>query len=997
MDTERVQEMPRIQEERGRTRTLSQRCAPHTPPRKPTSTVQLTVPEPDRAMSSSSSVKTELSHTADSHEEEVFDDAVSTPRSVREKRARRAEEQRQLEEERARRVEEQRQLEQERARRMEEQRQIEEERARRVEEQRKLEEERARRAKEQRQLDEERARRVEEQRNMEEERARRMEEQRKMEEERARRMEEQRQLEEERERRWAEHRHHEMIVYCRKRQSMRIEAERELLERHLRLENEDARRKAARKAQLLAAEMAREQRELELLYEREMQRVKKEREQQQANEAQASRDEQERQAREAQLLQEEARARERQLREEALRREQEERQLREERDMRAKREHTLMEEQLRRQNQEAARRAEEAARLERQAREEASRRAREEEEALRASMRNKSFDEILQARVTAYEARLGMGPKRSPIEERALKRAKREADDEDRSARMHARRNEELLHDDASSVAETERSAVSRASDASQLTAVMSKLHIVSRQQPPAVKGILSRNGATPSAKPALRFTETRAPSSELRGLPHPDLVWLTSLIQHRLPQPLEQAPAPQPRQTLGTWIRHSMASVATFETAEPSSGFAAHGTARLEQPRASASCLALFEHAPIVHRLLASLDLRDVRVLYDVSKSMRYMISRPDVHERLLCRFLGPAGYVPWPDFDDPVPLTLHDCEAFHMYMYTELELPVASHAYLTDMHHLDRRIPRLARSTARAYSRVLARIRMQPQGVPDVPESWTILGPDGAPHEVGMSSPFVPGYVSTFRAWVPCTDDEADEVWGSEIQRLERELFIAGIWRYLQRGDVVVNATNAHRFVFHGDAFAPLDTRYDAAGHLPPFINALLFPTTYYDWILPQTYTPTMYLDVLPWRNDIVKSLHLTRDNVEVMSPQGPMYRVAKWLYRASLTIDVPPESIAASGFIESAHDAHASWNGRIVIETEGTTEHVCELLRRLVSPADAPDLLSVMLESIVQGTNHALDVPALPKAATRPTYPWRFDRRRSQPGCHWITPAA
>ena len=120
-------------------------------------------------------------------------------------------------------------------------------------------------------------------------------------------------------------------------------------------------------------------------------------------------------------------------------------------------------------------------------------------------------------------------------------------------------------------------------------------------------------------------------------------------------------------------------------------------------------------------------------------------------------------------------------------------------------------------------------------------------------------------------------------------------------------------------------------------------------------------------------------------------------PVYRVAKWLYRAAFTIDVPPESIAASGFIESAHDAHASWNGRIVLETEGTTEHVCELLRRLVSPADAPDLLSLLLDSVVQGTNHAVDLPPPPPADTLPTYPWRLDRRRSQPGCHWITPVA
>lgn len=877
----RVPATPAMHDERASSPTLGR-----TPPRQPTPPAQLTVPEPDRGMSSSSSVQTELSHTAASQEEEdVFDDAVSMIQSVRASWAP--------------------------------------------------------------QVDE-------------------------------------------RERASAEHRHRERLVAYQKRQSMRIEAERELLERHLRLGHEDARREAARKAELLAAEMAREQQELMRLLEHEVQRAQQRRAEQQACEAQALRD-----------AQAQAEAEERRRHDEARRRDEDERQRREARDRRAQQEHARIEEQLRRQRQEAARRADEAARQERRAREEAARRAREEQEALRASMRNKSMDEILQARVTAYEACLGTHPTRSPIEERARQRAQREADDEDRAARVHARRHEARRQDDDdddASVAETERSAVSRASDASQLTAVMSQLHIVSRQQPPAVKGILSRHSAALTAQPALRFHETRAPSSELRGVPHPDLAWLTYLIQHRLPQPLEHAPARTPRQALGAWIRQSMASVATFETAEPSAGFAALGTARADAPQAVASFLALWEHAPVVHRILASLDLRDVRVLYDVARPLRYMIARPDVHERLLCRFLGPAGYVPWPDLDDPLPLTLLDCEAFHMYMYTEMELPVASHAYLTDMHRLDRRLPRLARSTARAYSRVLARIRLQPQGVPDVPASWTIRGPDGTLHDVGMSSPFVPGYVSTFRAWVPCTDDDDDDdAWGAEIRRMERELFLAGMWRFLQRGDVVVNATNAHRFLFHGDAFAPLDTRFDAAGHLPPFINALLFPTTYYDWILPPTDTPTLFLDVLPWRADIVSSLHLTRDHVEVVRPHGPVYRVAKWLYRAAFTINVPPESIAASGFIESAHDAHASWNGRIVLETEGTTEHVCELLWRLVSPADAPDLLSLLLDSVVQGTNHALDLPPPPPADTLPTYPWRLDRRRSQPGCHWITPVA
>ena len=252
-------------------------------------------------MSSSSSVQTELSHTAESHDEEdVFDDAVSTIESVRASWAHRADEPRAHKDERA----------------------------------------------------------------------------------------------------WAEHRHRERLVYYQKRQSMRIEAERELLERHLRLGHQDARREAARKAQLLAAEMAREQEELARLFEREVQQAQQRRA---AQQAQASRD---------------AEAEERRRLDDARRREDDERQRREARDRRAQQEQARIEEQLRLQRQEAARQ-------ERLAREEASRRAREEQEALRASMRFKSMDEILQARVTAYEARLGTRPTRSPIEERARQRAQR--------------------------------------------------------------------------------------------------------------------------------------------------------------------------------------------------------------------------------------------------------------------------------------------------------------------------------------------------------------------------------------------------------------------------------------------------------------------------------------------------------------------------------------------------------------------------------------------
>ena len=118
---------------------------------------------------------------------------------------------------------------------------------------------------------------------------------------------------------------------------------------------------------------------------------------------------------------------------------------------------------------------------------------------------------------------------------------------------------------------------------------------------------------------------------------------------------------------------------------------------------------------------------------------------------------------------------------------------------------------------------------------------------------------------------------------MYGSEIQRLERELFIAGIWRFLQRGDVVVNAANANCYLFNGEVFTSLSTRHDPIGHLPPFINMFLFPITYYDWIVPSTYMPVMYLDILPWRQQLVSSLQLVRDNIDTIGSNGQVYRLS------------------------------------------------------------------------------------------------------------------
>ena len=629
---------------------------------------------------------------------------------------------------------------------------------------------------------------------------------------------------------------------------------------------------------------------------------------------------------------------------------------------------------------------------------------------------------------------------RSALESKALRRARREAEDEDRIARAHARRREEN-EDDTGSVAETEHSVRSEGVSETGMSAIAGLVRLW-RPETPGLQGILAR---APSAKPArgaLRFVEpplTRDAADE-HVQPNPALPWLTHLVDAHVPAaavpvptrtvPVSDWTAAAARMsitTLGTLTGHSVADdewvvrpVGPYRDGGVRyfPGFCVHGLADPSAVRSrtrfvwvpNASEAAdepqfeevsdiaerVFQCVPAARTILSHLDLSDIVRLAYVSHSVHAALGATAVHEPLLRRFLGPAGYTTWPSEErDPLPLSLADAEAYVLSAFIEKELVPAAVAYIDAGHHLDRRIPRLARAAMRGYSKVLARVRVQPQGLGGEPTVYDGVSPHGGTHAVSIAPPYTPGIASVFRVWVPYRSG-TEETFGSELQRVERELFVAGVWRFLQPGDVAMNMArpdrrNDGRYVFTGEGLAPLSTTYDPIGHVPPYFNLLLFPPAYYNSVLRSSADPIVFLDVLPFRAQIPPALQLVRDNVETRGPQRQLYRIAKWFYRASFAIDEPKSDVP--DFLETSYNAHHAWNGTVVLEADGTAEHAAKLIDRCIAPDEDENFRTELLQAVLAGTNVRLDVPPPHLFDEQALFPWSLDLRRSRPGHIWL----
>nr|CDI52613.1 putative protein [Melanopsichium pennsylvanicum 4] len=407
-----------------------------------------------------------------------------------------------------------------------------------------------------------------------------------------------------------------------------------------------------------------------------------------------------------------------------------------------------------------------------------------------------------------------------------------------------------------------------------------------------------------------------------------------------------------------------------------------------------------------VIARLISHLDYADVKSLRQTSQSIRFALGQLAGREIVLSRFLAPIGYLPWKPTvpvigevvsdKDPLPLSFSDCEAFLLSFDLLSEYAMVGAEYARAPHKMDPRYPRLARSTTRAYNRVLTRLRMQ----------LNYHAPSNGSSS-GVVSPWKPGRAGFFRAWVPSTETGG---WLSdtELARCERELFIAGVWPHLKKGDVVWDCAvgderNEGKYIFDGRYLRDLSFMFDRNGHLPSWLNAFSYAPSYYHNIIRSSDAsqPVVYLDVLPWRDQIVSTMRLVQDQVETFSRQGARYRISKWLYRA--VINITPGAIIGD---EGLQAVDAGWHGKIVIETEGTAEHAKELISRCAGPAESAQIRARLLATVMDGGGDGGSVKSVKKVKkmivrddkgekVETTTPWAIVRARSRPGLIWIRP--
>lgn len=240
---------------------------------------------------------------------------------------------------------------------------------------------------------------------------------------------------------------------------------------------------------------------------------------------------------------------------------------------------------------------------------------------------------------------------------------------------------------------------------------------------------------------------------------------------------------------------------------------------------------------------LLPHLEWQTVMCLRATSSALRSTFDSPQIRDMILEHYLAPYGFVVprltertgralprnsvvktdkrstllMQGYDiSLLPFTLKDLEAF----FTGLAFEKQDYAQLAREHRqnrFDNRTVRMLQRTCRAYTKLILRVRQQ--------ESKGIK----------VKSPLIkPGRALMLRCWIPTRN-----MWMSddELIECEKELFRAGVWQLVQRGDVVWNAAtgefaNEGKLLCDGKYLRDFSFQYDVIGHLPA-VNPL--PTTF------------------------------------------------------------------------------------------------------------------------------------------------------------------
>lgn len=235
-----------------------------------------------------------------------------------------------------------------------------------------------------------------------------------------------------------------------------------------------------------------------------------------------------------------------------------------------------------------------------------------------------------------------------------------------------------------------------------------------------------------------------------------------------------------------------------------------------------------------------------------------------------------------------------------------------------------------------------------------------------------------------------------------------------------------------------------------------MPSWFNVMKFPLMYYHNVLQSStlQRPVVFLDLLPFRDELMQNLELSQQVVP-----GEKYALRKWMAHAHATIPPPAHRLAqwehaqaplsfdpssyfhppptdcagttgretrSSTFTEAylaqmARAIHPSWHGRLVLELDGTSEALHDLIVRCAGPRADPRTSKALLERVLDPRCTAADralpplhlappggggtasstttktLTSLSSSSTAPLYafPFQVMLDRSQPGMVVLQP--
>ncbi|KAF9506724.1 hypothetical protein BS47DRAFT_1304959 [Hydnum rufescens UP504] len=255
-------------------------------------------------------------------------------------------------------------------------------------------------------------------------------------------------------------------------------------------------------------------------------------------------------------------------------------------------------------------------------------------------------------------------------------------------------------------------------------------------------------------------------------------------------------------------------------------------------------------------------------------------------------------------------------------------------------------------------------------------------------AGHEIGrpykFRSPlFKMGHAPLLRVFVPSPEGQ----WLSDenVIQCEEELQLAGITSLLKVGDVVWDIAvgdegNLGRMVWDGTYLIDLDYSYSLTGEIPPYIDSMCFPPSYWHKIIRVAGNPICHVDIRPYAKEIAANIGLLQSRVQTETPQGHHHTVIRWIHKSRFQVRGDTPLLPAKPGPGRTQLIDPAWDGTVYIEAEGTDEGLQDLQARCGNTI-----------SLVSDTSRAAITGATRTAKGKSVF--RMIRGNSRPGELWL----